>query len=159
MITGFDTVIVTAAPVDSGIRTMLDELRRRWPSLRVALAGGGAFTPWAIARHAMAANAGEILVARDARMEHRWDEEGYCLMEDGEGPFALLYQPAARPVVEVRFNDDPYGRESRFEPYSATVVMAGLSLVTVVTPDEDSPFSRNIRSLLQRALISQMRRN
>ncbi|GAA4262744.1 hypothetical protein GCM10022255_101010 [Dactylosporangium darangshiense] len=56
-------------------------------------------------------------------------------------------------------NDDLYGRESRFEPYSATVVMAGLSLVTVVTRDEDSPFSQNIRSLLQRALISQVRRN
>ncbi|GAA4578794.1 hypothetical protein GCM10023176_55350 [Micromonospora coerulea] len=160
MITGHDTVFVTGAPVDAGIRAMLDALHRQWPNMLVAVSGvaDGVFLPWLTSRNDVPAGTGEVLVARDAHMEQRWDEVGYSLMEYDEGPFAVLYQPSGRTAVEIQVDEDPYGRSrSGFEPHSATLVTAGLSLVTVVTPDLESPFSRRILDALRQALISQTR--
>ncbi len=158
MITGYDTILITGAPVDAGIRAMLDGLHGTWPSLVVALGGEhvGPFLPWRSRRGQVPAGTGEVYVARDAEMEQRWDDVGYSLMEQAEGPFAVLYQPASQPAVEIQLNDDPYERKGfGFDPYPATLVTAGLSLVTVVTPDADSPFSRGIINALSQALISQ----
>ncbi|SCG69547.1 hypothetical protein GA0070613_4627 [Micromonospora inositola] len=160
MITGHDTVFVTGAPVDAGIRTMLDVLHCRWPNMLVAVSGvaDDVFLPWQTSRNDVPAGTGEVLVARDAQMEQRWDEVGYSLMEHDEGPFALLYQPSGRTTVQIQVDEDPYGPSGfRFEPHSATLITAGLSLVTVVTPDAESPFSRRILDALRQALISQTR--
>jgi hypothetical protein len=156
---GYDTVFVTAAPVHVGIQAMLDDLHRQWPDMVVAIGEAGAFTTWTVARAAVPTGAGQVLVARDELMEQRWDRDGWILMDRDEGPFALLYQPSPSPQVEVQFNEDPYNRGFNFEPYSATMVMAGMSLVTVVTPDKDSPFTRQILLRLQQALISQTDHN
>ncbi|MFI7576557.1 hypothetical protein [Micromonospora sp. NPDC049497] len=157
MITGYDTVLITSGPVDAGIRAMLDGLHRRWPDMLVALGGEyiGPFLPWRSTREQVPVGAGEVYVARDAEMERRWDDVGYSLMEHAEGPFAVLYQPASQPAVEIQLNENPYERRGfGFEPYAATLVTAGLSLVTIVTPDADSPFSRGLLDALREALIS-----
>ncbi|MEV4813849.1 hypothetical protein [Micromonospora avicenniae] len=158
MITGYDTVLITGAPVDAGIRAMLDDLHERWPGMLVAVGGEqvGPFLPWRRVRAQVPAGAGEVYVARDAEMERRWDEVGYSLMEHDEGPFALLYEPSGEPAVEIQLNEDPYHRtDFGFEPYPATLVTAGMSLVTVVTPDKGSPFSRELLDALRQALIGQ----
>jgi len=155
MITGYDTVFITGVRVDDAIRAMLDDLHRRWPAMVVALTGTSheGFAAWDSARQ-MPVGTGDVLVARDPQMERRWDDVGYRLMEGDEGPFAVLYEPVVPPLVEIQFNEDPYGRgDFTFDPYSATMVAAGLSLVTVVTPDADSPFSRRILDGLGQALI------
>jgi hypothetical protein len=86
---------------------------------------------------------GEILVARDESMEAEWDELGYALNSDGEGPFAIYYETIKRSATLLKALEDPYDRElSRFEPYDLTLVGQGLFLVTLVTPGSDSPFSR-----------------
>lgn len=160
MITGYDTVLVTGAPVDAGIRVMLDDLHGRWPNMLVALGGEhvGPFLPWRTTRARVPAGAGEVYVARDAEMERCWDDLGYSLMEHAEGPFAVLYQPSSQPAVEIQLNENPYERRGfDFEPYPATLVTAGLSLVTIVTPDADSSFSRGLLDALRQALISQAR--
>ncbi|MBL6280349.1 hypothetical protein JMF97_29735 [Micromonospora fiedleri] len=91
MITGYDTVLVTSAPVDAGIRGMLDDLHGRWPNMVVALGGEqvGPFLPWRSTHTQVPAGAGEVYVARDTQMERRWDDVGYSLMEQAEGPFAV----------------------------------------------------------------------
>ncbi|WP_327039675.1 hypothetical protein [Micromonospora maris] len=133
---------------------MLDDLHGRWPNMLVAL--DGPFLPWRRTRAQVPAGAGEVYVARDAQMERRWDDVGYSLMEQGEGPFAVLYEPCRHPTVEIRLDEDPYDRRGfGFEPYSATLVTAGLSMVTVVTPDADSPFSRGLIDALKQALVDQ----
>ncbi|NGM14166.1 hypothetical protein [Verrucosispora sioxanthis] len=157
MITGYDTVLITGAPVDAGIRVMLDDLHGRWPNMVVALGGDhvGPFLPWRTTRAQVPAGAGEVYIARDAEMERRWDDLGYSLMEHAEGPFAVLYQSASQLAVEIQLNDDPYERRGfGFELYPATLVTAGLSLVTLVTPDMDSPFSQSLLHALRQALIS-----
>lgn len=161
MITGYDTALITGAPVDAGIRAMLDDLNGRWPNMLVALGREqlGSFLPWRKMRAQVPAGAGEVYVARDAEMERRWDDVGYSLMEHGEGPFAVLYEFAGQPAVEIEFHEDPYERRGfGFEPYPATLVTAGLSLVTIVTPDADSPFSRGLLDALRQALISRAHR-
>ncbi|RZU72443.1 hypothetical protein EV384_0808 [Micromonospora kangleipakensis] len=158
MITGYDTVFITGAPVDAGIRAMLDDLHARWPNMLVAPGGEhvGPFLPWRTTRAQVPAGAGEVYVARDAEMERRWDDLGYSLMEHAEGPFAVLYESSSQPAVEIQLNEDPYERRGiGIEPYPATLVTAGLSLVTIVTPDADSPFSRGLLDALRKALISQ----
>lgn len=67
----------------------------------------------------------------------------------------MLYQSASQLAVEIQLNDDPYERRGfGFELYPATLVTAGLSLVTLVTPDMDSPFSQSLLHALRQALIS-----
>ncbi|MGS2620039.1 hypothetical protein ACVCAH_37050 [Micromonospora sp. LZ34] len=160
MITGYDTVLITGARVDAGIRAMLDGLHGRWPNMLVALGGEHVepFLPWRRTRAKVPAGAGEVYVARDAEMERRWDDVGYSLLEHAEGPFAVLYESASQPAVEIQLNEDPYERRGfGFDPYPATLISAGLSLVTVVAPDADSPFSRGLLDALRQALISQAR--
>ncbi|WP_433495869.1 hypothetical protein ACQP26_13295 [Micromonospora sp. CA-248089] len=158
MITGYDTVFITGAPVDAGIRVMLEDLHARWPNVLVALGGDhvGQFRPWRTTRAQMPAGAGEVYVARDAEMERRWDDLGYSLSEHAEGPSAVLYEFASQPAVEIQLNEDPYERRGvDIDPYPATLVTAGLSLVTIVTPDADSLSSRGLLHALRQALIGQ----
>ncbi|MEV4496257.1 hypothetical protein AB0J84_11190 [Micromonospora arborensis] len=77
------------------------------------------------------------------------DDVGYPLMEHAEGPFAVLYGFASQSAVWIQLHEDPYGRSGfDFEPHPATLVTVGLSLVTIVTPDADSFFSRGILDAL-----------
>ncbi|PYC63436.1 hypothetical protein C7C45_31840 [Micromonospora arborensis] len=120
---------------------------------------GDLFLPWRKTRAEVPAGAGEVYVARDAEMERRWDDVGYSLMEHAEGPFSVLYEFASQPAVEIQLHEDPCERRGfGFEPYPATLVTVGLSLVTIVTPDADSPFSRGLLNALKQALISQTHR-
>ncbi|PZV88443.1 hypothetical protein SAMN05443287_1234 [Micromonospora phaseoli] len=52
MITGYDTVLITGAPVDAGIRAMLDSLHGAWPNMVVASGREhvGPFLPWSTMR-------------------------------------------------------------------------------------------------------------
>ncbi|MBG0568614.1 hypothetical protein [Actinoplanes aureus] len=84
----------------------------------------GPFVPWQQMRHAVPAEAGELYVARDAAMEQRWDDVGYSLMEDGEGPFAMLYRPSPQRTVAIQLDEQPYERHGlRFDPYEATLII------------------------------------
>jgi hypothetical protein len=156
VISGHDTVLVAAGPVADALRRLLDDLYREWPQMLVAAEElqAGAFLPWVAARGTLPATQGELLVARDEAMLRRWENDGYSLMERGEGPFMLAYQPAGRTATEIHFQEDPYGRPAGFlfEPYPATLIASGFSLVTVVTPDAESLFSRGLVTRLQQAL-------
>ena len=159
MITGDDTVLLAGGRVDRAIRTMLDRLLDRWPDMVTAVDGvrDGVFQRWRMMRDLVPAGRGEVYVARDAAMERRWDKVGYSLMDNDEGPFGLLYRPTARSTLTVQLEEDPYDRPHRFEPYRATLVATGLSLITIVTPDGGSPFGRRLVEALERALVEHAR--
>ncbi|MEU0555621.1 hypothetical protein [Dactylosporangium sp. NPDC006015] len=158
MITGHDSLFVAGGRVETGVWAMLQRQHARWPEMLVAVEGHreDAFVPWPVPREAMPFRAGYLLAARDKDMLDRWDDEGYTLMDGVEGPFQVVYQPATVPAVPVELQGDPYDRsgEYRFDldPYRATLVTAGLALVTLVTPDLDSAFSQSLLAMLAEEL-------
>ena len=161
MITGYDSVFIARTPVGAAVRAMLDGLHDRWPDMLVALGQGessemGPFLPWLRTRDAVPSDAGELYVARDAVMEQQWDAVGYSLVDGAEGPFAVLYQPTPRSAIAIRVDDEPYERDGfRFEPYPATLITAGLTLITMVTPGEESLFSRDLLASLGQSLAEE----
>jgi hypothetical protein len=91
VITGHDTVFVAGGQVDRAIQAMLDDRYHRWPEMVAAIGGVATdgFQPWPTVREALPAGEGEVLIARDTAMEQHWDDLGYSLIEDAEGPFAV----------------------------------------------------------------------
>lgn len=147
MISGFDTVFVARGPVTQPVSRLLDKWLTRWPALRTSVEGraGDEFCPWNPKALTLSADRVHILVARDREMEVEWDNRGYALDSLGEGPFSIAYEPCGWKTLGARLLEDPYSREGfGFVPYEATVVGAGLYMVSVVTPDAESAFSKDV---------------
>ncbi|WP_093657879.1 hypothetical protein [Streptomyces radiopugnans] len=148
MITGFDQVVVVPGPAPVVIERFLGRWRVRWPGLRVAVDTDEAeadFSPWLPGRHRLPAGQAEVLLSRDEDMESLWDTEGYSLDRRGEGPVAFFYQPARWHSLKLKTLEDPYPHAGlKHQPYPVTLAGAGFSLVTIVTPDEESDFSRSV---------------
>ncbi len=148
MITGDDSVVVVGAEPMEAVRKFLDRWSERWPGMRVAVEGAdeSGFLPWSRGRLDLPVGTGEALVVRDVAMEAAWDEKGYVRDELGEGPVAIYYRPFARRTAQVLAMQDPYdhGDDFIFEPYPMLMVAKGLSLVTVVTPDEAPDFTADV---------------
>jgi hypothetical protein len=154
VISGSDTVFISCGDIREAIDRFLNGRLQDWPGMRVSVSGisGGRFRQWAEYRSQFPPE-GEILVARDETMEAAWNEVGYVLGPEGEGPFAIFYETVKRAATQMKALVDPYNREGfRFEPYELTLVGCGLYLVTLVTPDLDSRFSRLLVDSLVTAL-------
>lgn len=145
MITGSDSVILTAVPPAPAIRRFLDRWLEVWPDMRADLHGDG-FAPWSQLRDLELPGTGEVLVAKDQAMQEAWDEHGYDLPGVDEGPFTLMYQPCPTIRFTVTVTSDPYAPDSGFgfAPYPAQVLGAGLHLVTAVTPSTMKDFSDRV---------------
>lgn len=149
MITGFDSVVLTARRPGPAIARFLEQWSDRWPDMRVAVTDGSGesrFVAWRATRPSIPDTNGEVLVARDERMLGDWDEHGYELLDPAAGPFAVFYRPCPARQFPALVHGDPYAQDvgHPFEPYPVTVVGAGLWLVTAVTPDDESAFSRSV---------------
>ena len=140
-----DHVVLTQGPASAVVERFLGSWLSRWPQLRCASGADdsdGVFSPWVPGRVGTSTDRSGLLIARDEGMEANWDRSGYALDEHGEGPLALYYQPVGWQSLPMVPRKDPYGRAGfRYEPYDITVVGTGLSLFTLVTPD-DSAFTR-----------------
>ncbi|MEV0806663.1 hypothetical protein [Micromonospora sp. NPDC050200] len=104
----------------------------------------GGFAEWSAGAQ-MPARRGEVLLAKNRDMELRWERDGYFI-EGDEGPVAILYEPAASPSMTMLAIDDPYCRGGSFlyEPYEVTLLGRGMSLVTLVTPQDSSLFETEV---------------
>jgi hypothetical protein len=142
MITGDDTVLVACGPVPAAIERFLGRWSARWPHIRVASGAedADAFSPWVPGAMQLDELSGQVLVARDEDMVAGWDDSGYVLDPQGEGPFSLAYEPAGWQSLKVMALEDPYVRTGfGYEPYEISLVGAGLQMITVVAPGE-GPF-------------------
>jgi hypothetical protein len=146
MITGLDTVVLAAGRAGPAVARFLEQWGRLWPAMRIS-AGDPAQSPfvrWRDASAGIPEACGEVLVAQDEQMLSDWDGHGYEIPGSAVGPFAVFYRPCTAPRFEALVQDDPYARGMSFEPYPVTVVGPNLSLVTIVTPDDESEFSRSV---------------
>jgi hypothetical protein len=157
-ITGYDNVLITTGMPGPAITALLDAWHAVWPAMRVAITGAldGQFTDWPTPRAAVPGETGEILVARDKTMEAEWDERGYDPGPNGQGPFMIMYQSAARTSLRLLALEDPYDRKgfAPFDPYEIRLVAPHLCLITVVTPDADSDFTTDLLERFTRALAN-----
>ncbi len=148
MISGSDTVLITAQRPGPAITKFLDGWTARWVNMRVAITGAddSDFVDWLEVRASIPVDDGELLIVRDADMETAWEEHGYQIPGSAEGPLAILYQPCPARVFSVKAISDPYARDTqfKFEQYGVIVAGSGLTLMTVVTPDTDSKFFRDV---------------
>jgi hypothetical protein len=146
MITGFDSVVIAAGRPGPAIGRFLEQWGLLWPDMRISTGdpAQSSFVTWRDERPALPEVRGEVLVARDEGMLSDWDEHGYEIPGSTAGPFALFYRPCPAPSFSALVQDDPYAGGMLFDPYPITIVGAALSLVTVVTPDENSEFSRGV---------------
>jgi hypothetical protein len=147
MITGYDTVLISSGPAAGSIEEFFRRWSQRWPSMLLAIEGvaESRFLEWESGVTRLPTDTAEILVARDQAMAEDWDAEGYHLSADGEGPFAVYYGPCPASRLRILALEDPYQRhEYGFDPYEALLVGPALSLVTTVTPDGESAFSRQV---------------
>ncbi|KAB2347844.1 hypothetical protein [Actinomadura rudentiformis] len=151
MITGYDSVLLSTSPPGNAVATFVRGLSQRWPALRIAL-DESEFVKWDPAI-ALPDERAEILLAQDEQMVERWEDEGYYLSRSGEGPLMVVYEPCPSSRLKILLLDDPYGRTGfAFEPYEVALTGPGLSLVTIVTPDSDSEFSKQAIAELTTAL-------
>ncbi|WP_285631974.1 hypothetical protein [Lentzea sp. NBRC 102530] len=146
MITGFDTVLLAAGRAGPAVGRFLEQWGRGWPDMRISVGDPAQppFVSWRDTRPDVPEACGEVLVARDERMVSDWDDHGYEIPGSAAGPFALLYQPCPAPQFEALVQRDPYARGLPFDPHPVTVVATDLSLITIVTPDDDSEFSQSV---------------
>ena len=156
MVSGYDVVLISSQNPNPAVRAMLDEVAHGWPDVRVAVTGmmDDRFTNWSTIASVLPDVRAEILVARDRLMEARWDDVGYELDDAEEGPFAIYYEPATWSALRTQALVDPYGRSESFDPYEVFFVGPHIWLVTLVTPDRDSRFSRGLLDLLTTKLTS-----
>lgn len=155
MITGFDSVFIADGSISEKIQQFLNEWLLRWPKLRVSLDNESVdvFAEWSSSNFSISEGSARILVARDISMEASWDERGYVLDSQEEGPFCIAYEPFRRNELRATALDDPYMRSGfRYDPYEITIVGSQLYLVTVVTPCLESNFSRTVLSGVIRSL-------
>jgi hypothetical protein len=154
MITGVDTVFVVAGAVASNIGAFLDDLQTRWPNLRVAIGDDGeTFRSWSLGSRGLPESAGQLLIARDEEMEAFWEDSGYELDSNDEGPLAIAYQAANWTDLKIKLMQDPYLRSGfSFSPYDASLIGRNYYLVSIVTPPVESDFTQSVLGQLARFL-------
>jgi hypothetical protein len=140
---GYDTAYLHAGDDAAAVGRFLDAVAVLWPDMHVSVTDEP-FEPWP---RPLPATKTVVLVARDNAMVDGWDDGGYALDHTGEGPFAIWYGSEVVPV-RVTLQENPFGpSEFGFDPYDA-MVTGGFSMITIVTPDAESPFSNRIRGSL-----------
>jgi hypothetical protein len=148
LISGHDTVLLAPGRPGERVAAFIGDLAERWPSPLLSVDDAD-FRPWTASSPALPPDQAEILLARDEAMWNAWDEKGYHLSADGDGPLMVAYRPCPVDHLNVLALDDPYGRTGfAYEPYEVHLITVDLSLVTIVTPDRDSGFSTQMRRSL-----------
>jgi hypothetical protein len=173
-ITGHDNVIFTCTDPRAAVIHAIDCLKERWGGilLNVSSLAPSSFDCSSLSLNELGEK-GSILAVRDSAMDDFMDDNGYALMEDGEGPVSFLYSKRGPIIVELSqvkelkredsgvYPDDLY--DARLSdginpphPYFAALCSSFLFEVTVVTPDcsTDDPFSSWILHTVKLGLLS-----
>jgi hypothetical protein len=149
MTIGDDVSFIVCGPVLDRIAQFLDNWLRKWPQLRIAIDGDGEelFRPWTLVRESstLPRAKGVLLVSRDETMEYSWDESGFVLDNQYEGPFIISYEQAAWTRLNVQALADPYSRSGfAFDPHETKLVGTAFMLVSITVPKLKSDFSTGL---------------
>jgi hypothetical protein len=147
-ITGFGTDFVIDSSFRSRVVHFIRSQRERWPSLYFngTPAADSFGDQWILKADPEADSADILTFSSGPEMEEFWEERGYDLNENGEGPFSLLYR-FRRSWIGARLQDVE-AAEQAVEAANEGVELLlpeffTVCLVTPADPAEDD-FSRSV---------------
>jgi len=146
MIAGHDTVLITAVDPARMVQNFIEKWSARWPSMLIMVGDDSpSFTGWNDAVDLPPTEA-DVIFVRDKKMERFWHEKTYEYMDENEGPFGIFYEPCRVGKFSITMQSQPYNRSAGFGflPYGAVAIGAGITLVTIVTPESEGPFFQEI---------------
>ncbi|AXE24702.1 hypothetical protein C0216_15670 [Streptomyces globosus] len=146
---GYATDLVLGGSPGDLFRRFSSKLAERWPAYLQNGADHRSFDFGAIVLDPEG-DRGESEVAtfsRDLAMEDFWEEQGYALGADGEGPFAVFYKPFRQFSVKV---DRGVEVGTGADWHDSFILVPEGFHVSLVTPEDPSsdPFSGWVRDVL-----------
>ncbi|MEZ6044908.1 MAG: hypothetical protein R3C11_04880 [Planctomycetaceae bacterium] len=90
----------------------------------------------------------EAYNCRDEEMDEFWEENGYALMPNGQGPFGVTIFNVENKPYSIMISQDPLNEERSIpaEPLEAYLIGRNLICICVITPDsiDHDDFSKQI---------------
>ncbi|QDU78922.1 hypothetical protein Pla110_06260 [Polystyrenella longa] len=130
-ITGYDNVIFTDCKKRFVSNNILTWIKTLWPNCLCQFDGQD--------NHILLPDLPKQLswfegyFCKNDTMEVHWEENGYSLMKDGEGPFGILFRE--RNMLHLKLNGVTEVNDPIVEPnYSANLLLNNSLEMTVITP-------------------------
>ncbi|MBW5482769.1 hypothetical protein [Streptomyces bambusae] len=151
--TGYATDLVLGGAPGDLFGRLSPKLAEKWPAYLINGSDHRSFDFGSIAfdPEADPADSEIATFSRDLAMEEFWEEQGYALGTDGEGPFAVFYRPFREFSVTV---DRGTETGSGVDWHGAVLLVPEGFHVSLVTPEDPSsdPFSGWVRDTLLRSV-------
>ena len=157
-ISGFSTDFVIDSSFEERVVRFVQAQRDRWPSLQFcgAPAAESLNADWRPNVDPEEKYPEILTFSGGAAMEEFWEEHGYALDENGEGPFSILYS-FYHSRIGARLNDlDTEDEEAGRSAAGTELMMSAFFLVSLVTPADpgSDDFSRSVLQEFRRSFES-----
>jgi hypothetical protein len=148
-LTGHSTDFVVDASFPEGMRRFVRLGQQRWPGLFLygEPLSPGVLADWRLPEPEEDGLSGIVTFSSGQEMEDFWEEHGYALDAERQGPYAVFYRHHAQPLRATTVS----GVHASSPEDEAAVEGTGLLLseyyaVSIVTPEdpETDPFSRRV---------------
>jgi hypothetical protein len=154
-ITGHDTIFLTSNNGRVVLTGLLSKLQNRWPSAIATICDSESIR--AVAIHdkvALLPNAcGHVHISRDEEMDRIFDECGYEVLSNGEGPLSVYFHRLAGATLKANIREAFYQTDFGLaaSDFDVTIAFSDLSMITVVTSEspEANAFARWITDVVQ----------
>lgn len=144
-LTGYSTDFVVGSGFTDTARAFIAAQASRWPGLHLdgEPASADSATLWSPKEDPDDEYPEILTFSSGPAMEAFWEDHGYTLNSDGEGPFSLFFLPRRGPI-RARLSEDA---DTDPVMQGATVLLSDFHLVSLVTPDDPvtDPFSASVR--------------
>ncbi|QDU78857.1 hypothetical protein Pla110_05610 [Polystyrenella longa] len=152
-ITGVSNVLYTDISLDSFRKKSVQYVLGLWPSVIGTFISPDNSDLTLVAdkiaeSHKLSDSWVEAYFCRDDEMDEFWENNGYEVMPDGEGPFGILLCERFKGIstIEGFQESKPEDGTHPPDPYSTLLISNNLSVIDILTPGlvEEDPFSESI---------------
>jgi hypothetical protein len=147
-LTGHSTDFVVDASFPEGMRRFVRLGQQRWPDL--FLYGEplppGAPADWRLPEPEDDGLSGIVTFSSGQEMEDFWEEHGYALDAEGQGPYAVFHRHHAQPLQATVAGAHASSPENAAAVEGTGLLLSQYYAVSIVTPEDPGadPFSRSV---------------
>jgi hypothetical protein len=138
-ITGFDYIVITPETPVNVFMEIFQAIKSKWPLHYVEMDGskivwGAKTTP----QQLLDKSEGVVHFSRDKDMDACFNDNGYYLGSDGEGPFSLFFSRLGFVTIEADVKTLAYESEIDLKKDDFMAVICGKEfyMMTLVTPED-----------------------